>query len=111
MTSDLRLAQALGPAFLDGLPAAPDRQRIRRHVRGDHRAGADIGAVADLDRRDQRRIRADEGALADVGAVLGGAVVVAGDGAGADIGARADPGVADIAQMVGLGAGLDQSPP
>ena len=39
---------------------------------------------------------------------LSDAVVVAGDGAGADVGSRADPGVADIAQMVGLGAGLDQ---
>ena len=63
---------------------------------GHHRAGADIGAVADLDRRHQRRVRADEGAVADIGAVLGDAVVIAGDGAGADIGARADPRVADI---------------
>ena len=31
---------------------------------------ADIGAVADLDRRHQRGVRADEGARADLGAVL-----------------------------------------
>ena len=43
-----------------------------------------------------------------VGAVLVAAVVIAGDGAGADIGAGADEGVADIAQMIGLGAGLDR---
>ena len=36
------------------------------------------------------------------------AVVVAGDGAGADIGAGADLGVADIGQMIDLGAGVDQ---
>ena len=92
----LQIPQPLRPAFLDGLRRPLERQRIRRHVLGDDRARADIGAVADLDRRDQRRVRADERALADVGAVLGRAVVVAGDGAGADIGARADARVADV---------------
>src|SRR4029077_13200400 len=54
----------------------------------------------------QRRVRADEGVLANLGAVLGTAVVIAGDGASADIGVGADKSVADIAQMIGLGAGL-----
>ena len=70
---------------------------------------ADIGAVADRHRRDQRRIRADEDAGADLGAVLGEAVIVAGDGAGADIGFGADAGIADIGEMVGLGAGARSS--
>ena len=38
---------------------------------------------------------------------LARAVVIAGDGAGADIGAGADAGVADIGEVIGLGAGLD----
>ena len=67
----------------------------------------DQRAVADRDRRHQRRVRADEGARADLGAVLEDAVVVAGDGAGADVGAGADPRVADIGEVVGLGALLD----
>ena len=36
--------------------------------------------------------------------VLGCAVVVAGDGAGADVDIRADRGIAEIGQVVGLGA-------
>ncbi len=56
------------------------------------------------DRRDQRRIGADEGARADLGAVLVEAVVVAGDGAGADVGFGAHVGVADIGEVVDLGA-------
>ena len=63
---------------------------------------SDIGAVADLDRRHQRGIGADEGALADIGTVLGDAVVIAGDGAGADIGALAHSRIADVAEMIGL---------
>ncbi len=35
------------------------------------------------------------------------AVIVAGDGAGADISARADAGIADISEMVNLGALAD----
>src|SRR4051812_34561894 len=72
-----QLSQALSPAFLNGLPAPANRQRIGRYVLGDDGAGTHIGAIADLDRRHQRRIRADKRALADVGAVLGLAVVIA----------------------------------
>ncbi len=89
--------QARGPVLLNHLARARERQCIHRHVAGNHRAGTDIGAVADLDRRNQRRIGTDECILADRRAVLGAAVVIAGDGAGADIGIGADRGVADIA--------------
>src|SRR6202030_2092935 len=54
-----------------------------------------------------RRIRADERTGADVGLELGKAVVVAGDRSRPDVGARADTGIADIAQMIDLRAGLD----
>jgi hypothetical protein len=39
--------------------------------------------------------------------MLVGAIVVASDGTGADIGASPDGRVANIAQVIGLGAGLD----
>src|SRR5262249_27802166 len=90
-------AQAPCPTLLDRLTSAPERERIRRHIVSDDRARADIGAVPDLHRCDQRRIRADERILADLGAMLGHAVVLAGDAAGADIGARADGCIADVA--------------
>src|SRR5687768_2080603 len=103
----LALAQTQRPAVLCGLAPARDGQRVRRHVAGDDRARSDIGAVADFDRRDQGRIGADEGVPADLGAMLRDTVVIAGDGAGTDIGAGTNGGVADIAEVVGLGAGLD----
>ena len=46
--------------------------------------------------------------VADQRLVLGEAVVVAGDGAGAEIGVGADMGVADIGEMVDLDAGLQR---
>ena len=64
-------------------------QRAGWHVAGDDRAGAGVGAVADLDRRDEHRVRPDARVGADLRAVLVPAVVVGGDGAGADVGARA----------------------
>ena len=86
---------------------ALQRQGVGLHVLGDDAARADVGAVADLDRRHERRVGADEGALADVGEVLVEAVVVAEDGAGADVGALAHAAVADIGEVVGLGARLE----
>src|SRR6185437_7696453 len=105
----LELPQAFSPTRLNRLFGTFERQRVGRHVLGYYRAGADIGAVADLNRRDQRRIGANEGPLADIGAMLGGAVIITGDGAGANIGAGTDVRVADISQVIGLGAGLDLS--
>ena len=50
------------------------------------------------------RIGADEDVVLDHRAVLAGAVVVAGDGAGAYVDVPADGGVADVSKMVRLGA-------
>ena len=105
------------------MPLAPPRRRalalalfapgngdgVRLHVLGNHAAGTDHRAAADGDRRHQRRVGAYEGPFADLGAGLLVAVVVAGDRARADVGACADVGVADIAQMVDLGAPLDRA--
>ena len=92
----LGFAIGVGPAFNIRLPPARDRERAIGHVLGDDAAGAGVSARADGDRRHQRGVRADEGVRADGGAVLAEAVIIAGDGAGADIGPRADVGVADI---------------
>ena len=58
-------------------------------------------------RRDEGGVRADEGARADLGPVLVEAVVIAGDGAGADIGLGPDRGIAEIGEVVDLGAGAE----
>src|SRR5215218_2775052 len=92
----LLVAERLCPALLNRLRRAFERERVRRHVPGDDGARADIGALADRDRRDEGGIRADERALADLGAVLVEAVIVTGDRAGADVRAFADPRIADI---------------
>src|ERR1700688_3262224 len=100
------VAISLGSALAIGLLATLERHRIVGHLAGNDRARTDIGPAADLDRRHQRRVGADERAGADLGLVLCEAVIVAGDSARADIGVGADMGIADIAEMVDLDAGL-----
>jgi hypothetical protein len=87
-----------------GLLHARDGELVGRRVLGQRGAGAERGAAADGDRRHQLRIGADEDVVLDHRAVLVGAVVVAGDGAGADVDVPADGGIADIGEVVGLGA-------
>src|SRR3954468_7758954 len=82
----LHLAVPFRPALAVVLRAALYGHRVIRHVLGDDRARADIGALADFHRRHQRGVGADKGALADQRLVLEEAVVIAGDGAGAEIG-------------------------
>ena len=65
------------------------------------------GALADAHRRPHDGVRADEGARADAGAVLVHAVVVGGDGAGADVHPLAHVGIAQVAEVMALGAGTD----
>src|SRR5690606_29196037 len=84
------------PALERLLPRAGDAELVGRRVLADHRAGADGRVPADGHRRHQRRIGADEGAILDGGDELVDAVVVAGDGAGADIDAAADHRIAEI---------------
>src|SRR6478752_6662736 len=103
----LHLSQAFCPAFLNCLFDARDSQRTSWNILGYYRPGANVSAIADLDRRDQRGIRTDEGTFADIGAVLGDAIIIAGDGAGANIGSLAHTRIADIGEMIGLGASLD----
>src|SRR5487761_594957 len=97
-------APGLGGAGLGALPRAAQGERVGRHVVGDDAAGGDHRARTDSQWSDQGRIGADEHALADVGAEFLDAVVIAGDGAGADVAALAHRAVAEIGQMVRLDA-------
>src|SRR5437763_168751 len=56
LAAHLHLAEALGPALAIVLRAALHGKRIVGHVFRDHRARADISAIADSDRRYQRRV-------------------------------------------------------
>ncbi len=91
------------PGLFSCRPAG-HRQCIRRDVHGDHTAGGDDGAITDRHRRDKRGIGADERARTDCCAMLVVAVVVAGDRPGADVRLGADIRVAEIRQVVRLGA-------
>src|SRR4051812_29209989 len=101
------VAERRGPSVLNGLPPPPERQGVGRDIVGDDRAGAHIGALTDRYRRDERGVRADKGAVPDGGAVLREPVVVAGDGAGADVRRRADRRVAHVREVVHLRAGAE----
>src|SRR5205807_7715656 len=96
-----RLA-ALDPALLVRLGNAAQREGAFGHVFGDRRARADVGAVADGDRRHELGVAADEDLLSDPRSVLRLAVVVAGDDARADVGPFADVGVAEVGQVLRL---------
>src|SRR5690606_3787798 len=95
-------AESRCPAWLLELLRAFDGERIGRDILCDNAAGARIGAIADFHRRDERRVRADERARADIGEMLAEAVIIAGDGARADIRMRADARIADIREVIDL---------
>src|SRR6185437_1694074 len=92
------------PTLDRGLLAAREGEVLGGRGGGDDRSRADRGVVAHLHRRDQRRVGTDEGTIADLGDVLVHAVVVARDGAGADVHVRTDLRVAEIGEVVGLAA-------
>src|SRR5688572_26797561 len=81
------------------LRRSAQRERIGRNVLRDGRAGADIRAAADADRRDELRVGADERAIFDDGLVFVLTVVVARDRARADVHVRADVGIADVRKV------------
>src|SRR5678815_5469876 len=94
------------PLFLRWLPGghghlarARHGELVRRRVLADRRARADVGAARNAHRCDQRGVGADEAVVLDDGAALGGAVVVARDGARADVYLGPDVGIADVAEM------------
>ena len=80
---------------------------IGRGILADHAAGADGGALTDTDRRNQSGIGADKSLCTNLGTVLVDAIIVAGDGAGAQVGPFTDQCITDITEVTGLGAGLE----
>jgi outer membrane protein OmpA-like peptidoglycan-associated protein len=99
------LAQALGIAFAIFLARAPECQGIGGHVAGDGRAGSNICTAPEDEGRHEGGVRADEGAGPDGGRVFYRAtVVVAGDRARPDVRPGPHLRVAQVGEMVGLGA-------
>src|SRR5687768_17976111 len=79
-------------------------QAARRYVLADRGARADGGARAHGDGGDQLHVGADVHIVLDHGAMLVRAVVVAGDGTGADVDVAPDGGVAHVGEVVRLAA-------
>src|SRR5450432_1573775 len=83
---------------------APDGERAVGNVLGDGGPRGDDGVAPDAHGRDELAVRADEGAVLDDRLTLLVAIVIARDRAGADVDTRADDGVPQIAEVVGLAA-------
>src|SRR2546421_7761619 len=86
--------------------------RAVRHVLGHHRAGPGARSLAKSDGRDQHGVHAGEGTVPDLGPVLVGAVEIGRNRTGADVGVRAEVGVAQVGHVRDLAApahfGADQ---
>ena len=89
----------LCPALQIGLALPGDAQRLCGHVLGDGAAGGGVGTIAHLHGGHKVRVAADEAVIADRSAELILAVVVAGDGAAAEVAVLAHVAVADIGQV------------
>src|SRR6185369_5733542 len=81
------------PAFLVDLRDTGDGQRIGRYIDGYRRAGRHQRVAPHPDRGHQLHVAADEDIVADHGKVLVDPVIVAGDGAAADVDMAADLGI------------------
>src|SRR6266540_6176277 len=92
----------LHPPVLVFLSPACDGECAGRNVLGNRGSSADVSALPDFDRRDDRCIASDEGAILDDRRAFDAAIVVACDGAGADIDVGTDGGITKIRQMIGF---------
>ena len=92
------------PAGLVDLAAAAEGEGICGYVFGDAASSGNVGSGTDGERSYEGGVGAYEDAIADGGEVLVDAVVVAGDGSGADVDSVADDGVTEVVQVVRLGA-------
>src|SRR5438105_1845013 len=87
------------PILFNHLAGASQCQGLRRHRIRDHRPGADITAVAHLDRRHQSRVAPHERAFANFRLVLAKSVVVARYSSSANVRLSADVRVSEICQV------------
>lgn len=88
--------EAVGPAGLHQLFGAYQAEFAVGDVAGYRAACGHNRVPADFDRRDEGAVAADEGAFADHGLIFEIAVIIAGDGASADVRACANRGVAEV---------------
>ena len=79
-------------------------QLARRAVAADGRSGADRGIVTHGHRGDKLGVGADKDAVAEGGLKFIRSIVVTGDGAGTDVAIAADDRIAQVGEMIGLGA-------
>jgi hypothetical protein len=84
------------------LPRSAERHGVRRDVIGDNTACGDERTVAERHWRHQDRVGAHEHVAADHRAVFGKSIVIAGDGAGANVRSLADFRVAEVGEVIGL---------
>ena len=87
------------PVFQVGLTVPGDGQGPGGDVLGDGAAGGGVGAVPHLDGGHQVGVAADEAVIPDGGAELVLAVIVAGDGAAAEVAVLAHVAVPDVGQV------------
>src|SRR6185437_2412695 len=98
----LLFATLSAPALFSGLPGTTERERVLRHVIGNAGARGNVRAFANAHRRHQGGVTAHKRSVLDNGDVLVRSVIVAGDGAGSNVHAFADLGIAKVAQVIGL---------
>ena len=96
---DIGLHLGGGPAVQIGLALPGNAQCLGGHILGDGTACGGVSAVAHLDRGHKVGVAADEAVVTDLGAELILAVVVAGNGAAAEVAVLAHIAVADVGQV------------
>ena len=99
LLGDVGFHLRFSPALQIGLALPGDAQRLCGHILSDGAAGGGVGTVAHLDRGHKVGVAADEAVVPDGGAELVLAVVVAGDGAAAEVAVLAYIAVADVGQV------------
>src|SRR6267142_81652 len=92
------------PALDRDLFAAGQRQLACGSILGDRRSGPRVRALFDRHRRNQHVAGSDMDIILDRSAMLVGAVVVHRDRARTDVDVTANDGVAEVGEMIRLGA-------
>ena len=97
--------KATGSPFQIGLAPASNADGVFGHILGNHRTGTNDGSSSNNHRGNKGRIGADEGLRANGGLVFIEPIVVARNGACADVGPLTYGRIPQVAQVAGLRAG------